>query len=93
MNVLGKSRDEIQRLTSDYSRPELVDLIYKLSSLEPMFTPLEVAKARQIAVATVRELIQKQKLRAHRVGQEWRIPLSAIQEWDASTSTWIGKAA
>jgi excisionase family DNA binding protein len=87
MKIIGKTRMEIERALRDKNKPELLDLIYKLATMEPYFTVSEVARARKISRATVLDKIQKREIpRAHRLGDHGlRIPLSSIAEWDANT--------
>jgi excisionase family DNA binding protein len=87
MKIIGKTRMEIERALRDKDRPELLDLIYKLASMEPYFTVSEVARARKVSRDTILERIRKGEIpRAHRLGDHGlRIPLSSIAQWDANT--------
>jgi excisionase family DNA binding protein len=87
MKITGKTRTEIERALRDKDRPELLDLIYKLATMEPYFTVSEVARARKVSRDTILDKIRKREIpRAHRLGDHGlRIPLSSIAQWDANT--------
>jgi excisionase family DNA binding protein len=87
VNLIGKTRADIERALRNKDRPELLDLIFSLSTMEPHFSVSEVARARKISRTTVIEKIKKREIpRAHRLGDHGlRIPLSAIAAWDANT--------
>ena len=87
VNLVGKSRGEIEHATRDKSRPELVNLLYELASVEPMFTPQQIAELRHLSKDTVLDLIRRGRIRAHKpLENGLRIPLSAVQDWDAATA-------
>jgi excisionase family DNA binding protein len=49
--------------------------------LDEMYTPEEVAKAFKVTAGTVRNLIKKGKLFAYQIGDQYRIPRFAIDQW------------
>jgi len=87
VNLIGKSRAEIERALSNKCRPELLDLIFELSTMEPHFSVSQVARARKLSRDTILEKIRQREIpRVHRpVKNALRIPISAIHEWDHNT--------
>jgi excisionase family DNA binding protein len=87
VTLIGKSRAQIESALRNKDRPELLDLIFELSTIEPHLTVSELARARKISRATVLDKIRKREIpRAHRLGDHGlRIPLSAVAAWDANT--------
>jgi excisionase family DNA binding protein len=92
VNLIGKSRPEIERALRNKDRPELLDLIFELSTMEPHFSVSQVARARKISRSTVLEKIRKREIpRVHRLGEHGlRIPLSAVAQWDHNTQVTNG---
>ena len=87
MMLTGKTRAQIESALRNKDRPELIDLIFELSTIEPHLTVSELARARKISRATVLDKIRKREIpRAHRLGEHGlRIPLSAVAAWDHNT--------
>jgi hypothetical protein len=92
VNLIGKSRPEIERALRNKDRPELLDLIFELATMEPHFSVSQVARARKLSRDTILEKIRKHEIpRVHRpVKNALRIPISAIQEWDQNTQVTNG---
>jgi predicted DNA-binding transcriptional regulator AlpA len=92
VNLIGKSRPEIERALRNKDRPELLDLIFQLATMEPHFSVSQVARARKLSRDTILEKIRKREIpRVHRpVKNALRIPISAIQEWDQNTQVTNG---
>ena len=92
MNLLGKSREQIERATKDLDRDRLLDVIYSLATLEPMFTLQEVAERRHVSIDTLSRKIKRGELRAHKViGDCIRIPLSSLRDWDRNTALFFSE--
>jgi excisionase family DNA binding protein len=91
--LIGKTRAQIESALRNKDRPELLDLIFELSTIEPHLTVSELARARKISRATVLDKIRKREIpRAHRLGEHGlRIPLSAIAQWDRNTQITNGQ--
>ena len=53
MNLSGKSREEIDRALARKTRAELIDLIFSLSTIEPHFTPGEIARRSGMTKRTI----------------------------------------
>jgi hypothetical protein len=53
VNLSGKSREEIDQALARKTRAELVDLIYALSTIEPHFTPSEIASRSGMTKRTI----------------------------------------
>ena len=49
--------------------------------LDTVYTPEEVAKRLKVAGGTIRNLIKKGKLFAFQVGDQYRIPEYALDQW------------
>jgi excisionase family DNA binding protein len=87
MNLIGKSREQIEHTTRNKTRSELLDIIYSLATFEPMYKPQEIATRRGMSKHTVLQLIKRGVIRAHKPFENGiRVPLSAIHEWDAQTA-------
>jgi Helix-turn-helix domain len=95
VNLIGKSRAEIERALSNKCRPELLDLIFELSTMEPHFSVSQVARARKVSRNTILDKIRSHEIpRVHRpLKNSLRIPVSAIHEWDANTQITNGNEA
>jgi excisionase family DNA binding protein len=90
MNLTGKSRDQIEKLTRNKTRAELLDLLYEHTTFEPMFKPQEIAERRRMSKRTVVELIHRGILRAHKpFNNGLRVPLWAIRKWDSETAVYF----
>ena len=87
MTLSGKTRAQIESALRNKDRPELIDLIFELSTIEPHLTVSELARMRKVSRATVLDKIRKREIpRAHRLGEHGiRIPLSSVAQWDANT--------
>lgn len=51
------------------------------TNYEPLFTVREVASIFKLSPAAVRQLIQKQELAAIRIGKQFRVPQSVVDEY------------
>lgn len=85
MDLIGKSYQEIETAVHGIKRIRLVDELKKLATLEPYFSPAQIAKARQISIQAVMTRIRRGQIRAHLIGNRWRVPLSAVRDWDGQT--------
>jgi predicted DNA-binding transcriptional regulator AlpA len=92
VNLIGKSRTEIEHALRNKCRPDLLDLIFELSTMEPHFSVSQVARARKLSRGTILEKIREREIpRVHRpVKNALRIPISAIHEWDQNTQVTNG---
>jgi hypothetical protein len=87
MNLVGKSKEQIEQATRHKRREELVEIIYRLATFEPMFKPQEIAENRRMSKRVVIGLIKRGVLRAHKpLTNALRVPLSAIRDWDRQTA-------
>jgi hypothetical protein len=90
MNLIGKSREQIEQATKDLKRHELLDMLYSLATCEPMLKPQEIAARRGMSKQKVLGLIKHGILRAHKpLDNQYRVPLSSIREWDAQTAVFF----
>jgi excisionase family DNA binding protein len=87
MTLIGKSRPEIEHLMRNKQRPELLDIIFELATVEPHFSVSQVARLRKLSRDTILAKIHSGAIpRVHKpVKNALRIPLSAVKEWDAQT--------
>jgi predicted DNA-binding transcriptional regulator AlpA len=87
VNLIGKSRADIEQALESKQRWELLDIIFSLAAMEPHFSVTEVARARKLSRDTILAKIRKREIpRVHRpVENALRIPLSSIHEWDRNT--------
>jgi len=53
MNLAGKSREEVDRALAGKTKGELIDIIYSLSTIEPHFTPTEIASRSGMTKRTI----------------------------------------
>lgn len=87
IDLRGKSRDEIAELTKRWKPDRFVAALHELATIEPFFSPRTVAKAREMSPRVIAELCRSGVIRAHRpLENGWRIPLSAVREWDGRTA-------
>jgi hypothetical protein len=85
--LIGKTKEQIEHATRHKRREELIEIIYRLATFEPMFKPQEIADHRRMSKRVVVRLIKDGVLRAHKpLENALRIPLSAIREWDQQTA-------
>jgi excisionase family DNA binding protein len=49
--------------------------------MDVLYTPEEVAKAFKVTSGTIRNLIKKGRLFAYQIGDQYRIPRFAIDQW------------
>jgi excisionase family DNA binding protein len=90
MNLVGKSREQIEKLTRNKTRAELLDLLYEHVAFEPMFTPQEIANRRHMSKRTILNLIHSGIIRGHKPWHNGlRVPLSEIRKWDAATALYF----
>ena len=87
MSLVGKSKEQIEQATRHKRREELIEIIYSLASVEPMFKPRELAARRGMSPRVIMKLIKQGRIRAHKpLANVLRVPLSAIREWDKNTA-------
>jgi hypothetical protein len=85
--LYGKSRDEIAELTARMPAPRLIDLLYQHVTLEPFFSPDQVAKARGMTKRQIVARCKDGRIAGHKpLENGWRIPHSAVLEWDEQTA-------
>lgn len=86
-NLIGKSREQIAQLTRHKRHEEMVDLLYLYTTLEPHYSPRDIAVARGVQLRRVVAMCRAGTLRAHKPSEKcWRVPLSAVLEWDRQTA-------
>jgi excisionase family DNA binding protein len=86
VSIIGQSKEQIRKALANKDRPELLEIIFRLASVEPMFSPQELATRRQLSKRAILKLVKEGRLRAHKpFSTVIRIPASAVAEWDANT--------
>lgn len=87
-DVRNRTRDEIGGILKHTPRPELLDLIFSLSTCEPHYSPAELAKRRGLHKETILRLIKQGVIAPIHAptGKDYRIPLSSILDWDRRTA-------
>lgn len=86
MNLVGKTYQEIEAAVHGLKRDQLIAIIQELAGGEPFFSPEQISRLRGISRANVMRRIRARLLRAHMpVHNRWRVPLSALREWDEQT--------
>lgn len=86
--VIGKSREEIGEVLKSTPRQELLDIICALATPEPHYSPREIAQRRGLKKETILRLIREGVIAPVHAptGKDYRIPLSAIRDWDKRTA-------
>jgi hypothetical protein len=87
MNLSGRSREEIDRALARKTRAELIDLIYSLSTIEPHFTPAEIANRSGMTKRTVLADIHAGKFGGEyykRAGNQITVSASGVNAWRRS---------
>jgi hypothetical protein len=87
MNLSGKSREEIDRALSGKTRAELIDTIYSLSTIEPHFTPTEIAQRSGMTKRTVLCDIHAGRFNGEyykRAGNQITVSASGVNAWRRS---------
>jgi hypothetical protein len=88
IDVIGKSREVIEKETRNLHRSDLLDLIYQLATWEPKFKPATIAAACQMTPRAIVQRIKSGEIRgAHKpLENGWRVSLSGLREWDEQTA-------
>jgi hypothetical protein len=89
IDVVGKSREEIDALLAKTPRETLLQIIYRLATLEPHFSVREFAALRRLRRDTVLALIRDKKIKPIHTPTDrgdYRIPLSAVRDFDQRTA-------
>jgi len=85
--LTGKTREEINRATKDWTLAQFQDAIYRLATLQPMYTIEEIAERRAISTQTIIKRIKEGVLKAHMpLRGQFRISQDALEEWDRNTA-------
>jgi hypothetical protein len=87
MNLSGRSREEIDRTLARKTRAELVDLIYSLSTIEPHFTPSEIARRSGMTKRTILADIHAGRFNGEyykRAGNQITVSASGVNAWRRS---------
>lgn len=91
MNLVGKTREQIDHATRNSSREELVDLLYVHATLDPKFTVTQVARAngrmsRDAVLAKIRnDEIPREHVHLIK-DNTYAIALSGLKKWDRKTA-------
>ena len=87
IDVVGKSRDEINQATANVRRAGLLDLIHELANVEPHYSPRTIARQREMSPRRLVEMCKAGEMPGtHKPMQNgWRISRSGLWEWDMLT--------
>lgn len=89
IDVVGKSKEEIERLLAKTPRKTLLDIVAGLASLEPHLTVVEFAARRRLTRNQVIKMIRDRKIPGVHVPTDrgdYRISLSGALEFDRRTA-------
>ena len=86
MNLRGKTREEVGRAVASKSREELVDLIFALVTIEPLFKPAEIARMSCLNKRAVLRDIRDGKFGDYycRAENSIAVPASGVNAWRRS---------
>ena len=87
MNLLGKSRTEIDRALAHKTRTELIDIIVSLSTVEQHFKPAEIARRSGMTKRTVLADIHRGRFNGEyykRAGNQITVSASGVNAWRRS---------
>ena len=94
MDLIGKSLEQIEAATRNKRRQELLEIIYSLATLEPMYKPAEIAARRGMSKGKVIQLIKTGVLPAHKpLETAYRVKLSTLRKWDEETAVFFADKA
>lgn len=84
IDLTGKTREEIEATLEDVDRPELIDMIVEMATLEQWFRPSEIARRRRMNVRDVREAMKAGKMGGYfrRAGNAMFASASGVAAWD-----------
>ena len=83
MSLLGKTREEIDRYVRGKSRSELIEIIYSLSTVEPLLKPSEIAARSCVNKRIVLRAIRDGALGPYicRADNSIAVPASGVNAW------------
>ena len=83
MNLRGKTREQIERSLAGRSRPELLDLIFSLITVEQLFKPSEIAARSCLNKRAVLRDIRDGKFGDYfiRAENSITVPASGVNAW------------
>lgn len=85
-DLTGKSYEDIAERLRGMKRDRLVKIIQQLATLEPHFSPEQIAAARGLPVKAILQRIRENQVRAHMPAHNrYRVPRSAVEAWDTRT--------
>lgn len=94
MNIVGKTRQQIEEATRKLKRKQLIALLHQHVTIEPKFTPEQIAQANRLTPRVVRKLMRAGTLPAHEpVVNQLRSSLSQIRSWDENTALTLSDRA
>jgi hypothetical protein len=83
MNLRGKTREQLQAALAHKSRPELIDLIHSLVTVEQLLKPAEIAARSCLNKRAVLRDIRDGKFGDYycRAENSIAIPASGVNQW------------
>jgi hypothetical protein len=85
-NLVGKSREEVEKLLRNTTRAELIDLICSLATVEQWFKPTEIAARSCLNKRAILKDIREGKFGDYycRAENSIAIPASGVNQWRRS---------
>ena len=83
MNLRGKTREQLEVVLRHKSRPELIDLIHSLVTVEQLLKPAEIASRSCLNKRAVLRDIRNGKFGDYycRAENSIAVPASSVNEW------------
>ena len=81
--LAGKTREELERVLSNRSRAELLDIIFSLTTVEQLFKPAEIAARTKLNKRAVLRDIRDGKFGDYfcRAENSIAVPASGVNKW------------
>jgi len=84
MNLLGKSREQVEQALARKTRDELIDIIFSLSTVEQHFKAAEIARRSGMTKRTILTDIHKGRFNGEyykRAGNQITVSASGVDVW------------
>lgn len=83
VNLQGKTRDQIEKVLAGKTRPELLDVIFSLTTVEQWFKPAEIARRSCMNKRAVLRDIRDGKFGDYfcRAENSIAVPASGVHQW------------
>jgi hypothetical protein len=83
MKLFGRTREQIESALAGKSRPELIDIIFSLTTVEQLFKPAEIARRSCLNKRAVLRDIRDGKFGDYycRAENSIAVPASSVNAW------------